>query len=67
MIPFFFSQAADFVSEDGSFGDDEEKLAKALRVSCWLNGAACCLKLNDFPGAIKLCSQVTTNQGMHKI
>ncbi|KAJ1377868.1 Tetratricopeptide-like helical domain superfamily, partial [Sesbania bispinosa] len=53
-----YEKAADFVSEDGSFGDDEHKLAKALRVTCWLNGAACSLKLNDFPGAIKLCSQV---------
>ncbi|XP_057717738.1 70 kDa peptidyl-prolyl isomerase-like [Arachis stenosperma] len=53
-----YDKAADYVSEDGSFGDDEEKQAKALRVSCWLNGAACCLKLNDFPGAMKLCSQV---------
>lgn len=61
------SQATDFVSEDGSFGDAELKLAKALRVSCWLNGAACCLKLNDFPGAIKLCSQVTINQVMRKL
>ncbi|MED6186587.1 hypothetical protein PIB30_068138, partial [Stylosanthes scabra] len=53
-----YDKAADYVSEDGSFGDDEEKQAKALRVSCWLNGAACCLKLNNFPEAIKLCSQV---------
>ncbi|GAU27351.1 hypothetical protein TSUD_05770 [Trifolium subterraneum] len=53
-----YDKAADFVSEDGSFGDDEQKLAKSLRISCWLNGAACCLKLNDFPGAIKLCTQV---------
>ncbi|RDX74232.1 Peptidyl-prolyl cis-trans isomerase FKBP62, partial [Mucuna pruriens] len=53
-----YEKAADFVSEDGSFGDDEQKQAKALRVSCWLNGAACSLKLSDFPGAIKLCSQV---------
>ncbi|KAK7310766.1 hypothetical protein RJT34_08479 [Clitoria ternatea] len=53
-----YDKATDFVSEDGSFGDDEQKLAKALRVSCWLNSAACSLKLNDFPGAIKLCSQV---------
>ncbi|XP_057427339.1 70 kDa peptidyl-prolyl isomerase-like isoform X2 [Lotus japonicus] len=52
-----YEKAADFVSEDGSFGDDEQNLAKALRVSCWLNGAACSLKLNDFPEAIKLCSQ----------
>jgi hypothetical protein len=62
-----FSQAADFVSEDGSFGDDEQKLAKSLRISCWLNGAACCLKLNDFPGAIKLCTKVTANWVIHKI
>ncbi|XP_045825158.1 peptidyl-prolyl cis-trans isomerase FKBP62-like isoform X1 [Trifolium pratense] len=53
-----YDKAADFVIEDGSFGDDEQKLAKSLRISCWLNGAACCLKLNEFPGAIKLCTQV---------
>ncbi|KAG4962537.1 Peptidyl-prolyl cis-trans isomerase FKBP62 [Glycine max] len=53
-----YEKAADFVEEDGSFGDDEQKQAQTLRVSCWLNGAACSLKLNDFPGAIKLCSQV---------
>lgn len=51
-------QAADYVSEELSFGDDEQKLAKTLRVSCWLNGAACSLKLNDFQGAVKLCSRV---------
>ncbi|KAI4337067.1 hypothetical protein L6164_015525 [Bauhinia variegata] len=53
-----YDKAADYVSEDGSFGDNEQKLAEALRVSCWLNGAACSLKLNDFLGAIKMCSQV---------
>ena len=53
-----FPQAADFVNEDGSFEDDEQKLAEQLRVSCWLNGAACSLKLHDFQGAIKLCSEV---------
>ena len=47
-------KAADYVSEDGSFGDDEQNLAKALRVSCWLNGAACSLKLDNFSEAIKL-------------
>lgn len=52
------SQAADCVSEEVSFGDDELKLAKPLRVSCWLNGAACSLKLNDHQGAITLCSKV---------
>ncbi|XP_022768625.1 70 kDa peptidyl-prolyl isomerase-like [Durio zibethinus] len=53
-----YDKALDCVSEDGPFGDDELKLVKALRISCWLNGAACSLKLSDFQGAIKLCSQV---------
>ncbi|XP_043712991.1 70 kDa peptidyl-prolyl isomerase-like isoform X4 [Telopea speciosissima] len=53
-----YEKAADYISEDFTFGDDEQKLVKALRVSCWLNHAACCLKLNDFQGAIKLCSKV---------
>ncbi|KAK0576333.1 hypothetical protein LWI29_015602 [Acer saccharum] len=53
-----YDKAADYVSEDGSFADDEQPLVKSLRVSCWLNGAACSLKLNDFQEAIKLCSKV---------
>ncbi|XVE55731.1 hypothetical protein DITRI_Ditri03aG0181800 [Diplodiscus trichospermus] len=54
-----YDKAVDYVSEDEPFGDDEQKLVKALRISCWLNGAACSLKLNDFQGAIKLCSKVS--------
>jgi FK506-binding protein 4/5 len=57
-----YSQAADYVNEDESFRDDEQKLAKQLRVSCWLNGAACSLKLNDFLGAINLCSKVDSEK-----
>ncbi|OAY23052.1 hypothetical protein MANES_18G047900v8 [Manihot esculenta] len=53
-----YDKAADYVVEEGSFGDDEQKLVKSLRVSCWLNGAACSLKLDDFQGAINLCSKV---------
>ncbi|KAL6216712.1 hypothetical protein ACLB2K_009931 [Fragaria x ananassa] len=53
-----YEKAADYVSEDVIFGDDELKLAKPLRVSSWLNGAACSLKLNDFQEALKLCSKV---------
>ncbi|KAB1203961.1 Peptidyl-prolyl cis-trans isomerase FKBP62 [Morella rubra] len=53
-----YDKAADYISDDEFFGDDEQKLAKQLQVSCWLNGAACSLKLNDFQGAIKLCSKV---------
>lgn len=53
-----YDKAADYVGEDGSFGDDEQKLVKALRVACWLNAAACSLKLNNFQEAIRLCSKV---------
>lgn len=53
-----YDKAADYVCEEGPFGDEEMKLAKALRVQCWLNGAACNLKLNNFKEAINLCSKV---------
>lgn len=61
-----YDKAADYVSEDVSFGDNDQKLVKALKVSCWLNGAACSLKLNDFHEAIKLCSKVL-DVGFHNI
>ncbi|KAK2986155.1 hypothetical protein RJ640_019561, partial [Escallonia rubra] len=53
-----YDKAGDYVGEDAPFRDDDQKLVKSLRVACWLNGAACSLKLNDFQGAIKLCSKV---------
>lgn len=53
-----YDKAASYVGEEEVFGDDEQKLVTAMRVTCWLNKAACSLKLNDFQGAIKLCSKV---------
>lgn len=53
-----YDKAMGYISEDLSFADDEQKLVKSLRVSCWLNCAACCSKLNNFHEAIKLCSKV---------
>ncbi|KAK6130791.1 hypothetical protein DH2020_035456 [Rehmannia glutinosa] len=41
-------QAVDYVSQDGTYSDEDEKILKSLRVSGWLNGAACCVKLNNF-------------------
>lgn len=61
LLVIFLSQAGSYVGEGGSFTDDEEKAVKPLRISCWLNGAASCLKLNDFSGAINLCSKVITS------
>ncbi|KAJ6822804.1 70 kDa peptidyl-prolyl isomerase-like [Iris pallida] len=51
-------KAVNYVNDDGPFENGEEKLFKSLRVSCWLNHAACCLKLKDFQETIKLCSKV---------
>ncbi|XP_027091538.2 70 kDa peptidyl-prolyl isomerase isoform X1 [Coffea arabica] len=53
-----YDKALDFVSGDIPFGDDDLKLVESLRVSCWLNTAACCLKLLDFHRAVNLCSKV---------
>lgn len=55
---YFFSQAVDYVSQDGPYTDDDEKIVKSLRLSCWLNWAACCLNLNNFREVIDLCSKV---------
>lgn len=53
-----YERAMEYVDEDVFFEADDKKLVKTLRVSCWLNSAACCLKVNDFHGAIRLCSKV---------
>ncbi|XP_074264019.1 70 kDa peptidyl-prolyl isomerase-like isoform X2 [Silene latifolia] len=53
-----YDKAADYISEDVAFSDDEQKQVKALRVQCWLNGAACNIKLDNFQQVIKLCSKV---------
>ncbi|XP_074589402.1 peptidyl-prolyl cis-trans isomerase FKBP62-like isoform X2 [Curcuma longa] len=52
-----YDKALKYIDGDGTFEDNEEKLVKSLRVSLWLNSAACCLKLKDFQRAIQLCSQ----------
>ncbi|KAK1393508.1 Peptidylprolyl isomerase [Heracleum sosnowskyi] len=53
-----YDKAATYVGEDGCYEDDNQKLVQSLRVSCWLNNAACCLRLNNFQAAIALCSKV---------
>jgi len=50
-------QAAECI-ENGKFEGGDEKQVKALRVSCFLNGAACSLKLKNFLETIVLCSEV---------
>lgn len=53
-----YEKAIDCVNEDEPFKDDDQKIVKSLRVACWLNGAAACLKRNYFQEAIKQCSKV---------
>lgn len=51
-------QAVKYIEYDTSFGEEEKKQAKALKVACNLNNAACKLKLKDYKEAEKLCTKV---------
>ena len=51
-------QSVKFIEYDTSFSEEEKKLAKALKVACNLNNAACKLKLEDYKQAEKLCTEV---------
>lgn len=53
-----YEKAAKYIEYDSSFSEDEKKQAKALKVSCNLNNAACKLKLKEYKQAEKLCTKV---------
>ncbi|KAJ0967699.1 hypothetical protein J5N97_024616 [Dioscorea zingiberensis] len=53
-----YEKAVSYINEDEPLESGEEKLVKSLRIACWLNHAACCLKFNSFHDAIKQCSKV---------
>ncbi|KAK6940480.1 FKBP-type peptidyl-prolyl cis-trans isomerase domain [Dillenia turbinata] len=53
-----YEKAAKYIEYDSSFGEEEKKQAKALKVTCNLNNAACKLKLKDYKQAEKLCTKV---------
>ncbi|XP_059660064.1 peptidyl-prolyl cis-trans isomerase FKBP62 [Cornus florida] len=53
-----YEKAAKYIDYDTSFGEEEKKQAKALKVTCNLNNAACKLKLKEFKEAEKLCTKV---------
>ncbi|VFR02014.1 unnamed protein product [Cuscuta campestris] len=60
-----YEKAGKFVEYDNNFSEEEKKQAKALKISCNLNNAACKLKLKEYKEAAKLCTKVleleTTN------
>ncbi|KAL3604675.1 hypothetical protein D5086_005534 [Populus alba] len=53
-----YEKAVKFIEYDSSFREEEKKQAKALKVACNLNNAACKLKLKDYKQAEKLCTKV---------
>ncbi|KAG6406851.1 hypothetical protein SASPL_134462 [Salvia splendens] len=57
-----YEKAVDYVSQDVPYTDGDEKIIKPLMISCWSNGAACCLKLSNFREAIDLCSKILNEE-----
>ncbi|KAF7825857.1 peptidyl-prolyl cis-trans isomerase FKBP62 [Senna tora] len=53
-----YEKAVKFIEYDSAFSEEEKKQAKALKVACNLNNAACKLKLKEFKEAEKLCTKV---------
>ncbi|KAK9664517.1 hypothetical protein RND81_14G047800 [Saponaria officinalis] len=53
-----YEKAVKYIEYDSSFEDEEKKQAKALKISCNLNAAACKLKLKEYKQAEKLCTKV---------
>ncbi|KDP45275.1 hypothetical protein JCGZ_15140 [Jatropha curcas] len=53
-----YEKAVKYIEYDSSFSEEEKKQAKALKVACNLNNAACKLKLKDYKEAEKLCTKV---------
>lgn len=53
-----YEKASKFIQFDHSFNNDEKCRANTLRLSCYLNNAACKLKMGEHQEASKLCSKV---------
>lgn len=58
-----YEKAVKFVEYDSTFNEEEKKQAKALKITCNLNNAACKLKLKDYKQAEKLCTKVLELDG----
>ncbi|KAF8007090.1 hypothetical protein BT93_K1173 [Corymbia citriodora subsp. variegata] len=52
-----YEKAERYVQFDHCFTDEEKSSANALRLSCYLNNAACKLRLGDYSGATKFCTK----------
>ncbi|XP_048137658.1 70 kDa peptidyl-prolyl isomerase-like isoform X2 [Rhodamnia argentea] len=52
-----YEKAEKYIQFDHCFTDEEKRSANALRLSCYLNNAACKLRLGDYSGATKFCTK----------
>ncbi|XP_042956632.1 peptidyl-prolyl cis-trans isomerase FKBP62 isoform X2 [Carya illinoinensis] len=53
-----YEKAVKYIEYDTSFSEEEKKQAKAVKVACNLNNAACKLKIKEYKEAEKLCTKV---------
>lgn len=60
-------QAEKYVQFDHCFTDEEKSSANALRLSCYLNDAACKLRLGDYSGATKFCTKVSLSLSLAQL
>lgn len=58
-----YERGVKFIEYDSSFDEEDKKKAKALKVACNLNNAACKLKLKDYKEAAKLATKVLEMDG----
>uniref|UniRef100_A0A2N9G5B4 peptidylprolyl isomerase n=1 Tax=Fagus sylvatica TaxID=28930 RepID=A0A2N9G5B4_FAGSY len=53
-----YEKAVKYIEYDSAFEEEDKKQAKALKVACNLNDAACKLKLKEYKQVEKLCTKV---------
>ncbi|CAG7872428.1 unnamed protein product [Brassica rapa] len=58
-----YERGVKFIEYDSSFDEEDKKKAKALKIACNLNNAACKLKLKDYKEAAKLSTKVLEMDG----
>ncbi|XP_010547132.1 PREDICTED: peptidyl-prolyl cis-trans isomerase FKBP65 [Tarenaya hassleriana] len=58
-----YEKGVRYIEYESSLGEEEKKQAKALKISCNLNNAACKLKQKDYKQVVKLCTKVLEMEG----
>ncbi|XP_010482107.1 PREDICTED: peptidyl-prolyl cis-trans isomerase FKBP65 [Camelina sativa] len=58
-----YERGVRYIEYDSAFDEEDKKKAKALKIACNLNNAACKLKLKDYKEAAKLSTKVLEMDG----